>query len=153
MRAHIRPRKTRRKAAVSQRDLFEIWNHCIPVSRRVYQDFYAQERGLSASSRFHIYGYIYDNKSDLRFARPRTLGTLPDDASRLVRDVPPQRLVGLRPPPCVVPPRKPVGFRQRAETRKPPTRHAKDTKLCYTIEHESTNDLSGRMLRHSWCRL
>ena len=28
VRAHIRPRKTRRKAAVSQRDLFEIWNHC-----------------------------------------------------------------------------------------------------------------------------
>ena len=52
-------------------------------------------------------------------ARPRTLGTLPDDASRLMRGVPTQRLVGLRPPPCVVPPRKPIGFRQRTETRKP----------------------------------
>ena len=36
-----------------------------------------------------------------------------------------QQLVGLRPPPCVVPPRKPIGFRQRAETRKPPSRHTK----------------------------
>ena len=52
-------------------------------------------------------------------ARPRTLGTLPDDASRLMRGVPTQRLVGLRPPPCVVPPRKPIGFRQRTVTRKP----------------------------------
>ena len=58
-------------------------------------------------------------------ARPRTLGTLPDDASRLMRGVPTQRLVGLRPTPCVVPPRKPVGFRQRTETRKPPSWHTK----------------------------
>ncbi len=52
-------------------------------------------------------------------ARPRTLDTLPDDASRLMPGVPTQRLVGLRPPPCVVPPRKPIGFRQRTATRKP----------------------------------
>ena len=58
-------------------------------------------------------------------ARPRTLGTLPDDASRLMRGVTTHRLVGLRPPPCVVPPRKPVGFRQRTETRKPPSWHTK----------------------------
>jgi hypothetical protein len=58
-------------------------------------------------------------------ARPRTLGTLPDDASRLMRGVPTQRLVGLRPPPCVVPPRKLIGFRQRTETRKPPSWHTK----------------------------
>ena len=58
-------------------------------------------------------------------ARPRTLGTLPDDASRLMRGVTTQRLVGLRPTPCVVPPRKPVGFRQRTETRKPPSWHTK----------------------------
>ena len=58
-------------------------------------------------------------------ARPRTLGTLPDDASRLMRGVLTQRLVGLRPPPCVVPSRKPIGFRQRTETRKPPSWHTK----------------------------
>ena len=62
-------------------------------------------------------------------ARPRTLGTLPDDASRLMRGVPTQRLVGLRPPPCVVPPRKPIGFRQRTETRKPPSWHTKAHKI------------------------
>ena len=62
-------------------------------------------------------------------ARPRTLGTLPDDASRLMRGVPTHRLVGLRPPPCVVPPRKPIGFRQRTETRKPPSWHTKAHKI------------------------
>ena len=67
-------------------------------------------------------------------ARPRTLGTLPDDASRLMRGVPTHRLVGLRPPPCVVPPRKPIGFRQRTETRKPPSWHTKAHEISRSNE-------------------
>lgn len=72
-------------------------------------------------------------------ARPRTLGTLPDDASRLMRGVTTHRLVGLRPPPCVVPPRKPVGFRQRTETRKPPSWHT----IMYCVKGVNQKSFSG----------
>ena len=90
--------------------------------KRVHRAIYVRNLQIDGFCAVRIYWRICVFCAN---ARPRTLGTLPDDASRLMRGVPTQRLVGLWPPPCVVPPRKPIGFRQRTETRKPPTRHTK----------------------------
>ena len=97
----------------------------------------ARMRILSIATIPHIRFHMCRDIEFCADARPRTLGTLPDDASRLMRGVTTQRLVGLRPPPCVVPPRKPVGFRQRTETRKPPSWHTKAHEISRSDELQS----------------
>ena len=77
---------------------------------------------MSASYRFHIYDSICAGKLALTRGHKNS-AALPDGASRPMRGIPSQRSVGPWPPPCAVPPRKPIGFRQRTETRMPPTRH------------------------------
>ena len=99
--------------------------------KRVHRAIYARNLQIDGFCAVRIYWRICVFGAN---ARPRTLGTLPDDASRLMRGVPTQRLVGLRPPPCVVPPRKPFGFRQRTETRKPPSWHTKAHEISRSNE-------------------
>ena len=65
----------------------------------------------------------HDGDLALPFALARdheNSAALPDGASRPMRGIPSQRSVGPWPQPCAVPPRKPIGFRQRTETRMRP---------------------------------
>ena len=54
--------------------MFYPWNATVlrhKLFNRVYRDFYARKRDLSASPRFHIYFSICVGRLDLRCARPR----------------------------------------------------------------------------------
>ena len=56
--------------------------HAKIIPLGVHRDFYAQERGMPASSRFHIYGSICDSKSDLRVRATTNFGRAANRATR-----------------------------------------------------------------------